>query len=669
MPFEIKKVFYLAAIIILSNLCIYSIQKNNNNESNIKYLKKISNLDGSAKPGKQYLFIIAIDKYKYRLSLDLYSKNAEELKKALYENYYIDEIKELSDLEATAENIFYFFKELKKSLKQNDSLIIYYGGHGFTDDKTNEAWWIPSDGGINEIQKENWISMKDIKNYLSELPSEHVLLINDSCFSENYLKLKNKGNDNLNEEYYRKSFINRSIQVISSGIKETRDIKSNFFSRLIDYLKSYKKPYLTMQNFYDTLPVNENEKPVFGNLLNSGSNENGNFILFLRENDPAAFNELENEAKPVQNEKQNILKSLFKFNLESRTEFDSGFKGGNTSQVTDSQPDQGGDVFLVSGIKTYLKITPLSFYNIGLWLMDTFDVKLFDTSSSDSTVQSRNRFYSGLDNIFILNKAMNVGLNFEFRLTNNINSVVTEDRISPVLFLCGNYKSGLNFKLNTLFEFYLYPGLYKFPYDPNINETTNKGVDENKLFQRFCIEVDSFNLGFEILHFFIPQNNDLKFSFVYNMYLLATIYIPGFQSQYNYYNGEEVMGANPSNASFVLNKMNYMKNFFGIDFSYKGIEPFIGYYNIISQRQGSWNAAYDSVQDFNLNGVYTDYRHGLKGGVTVKINWFEFGVSYSGIVLTASSDPLMQGDTTAKVAYPTIFTWENYITSYVLFRL
>src|SRR4030042_1182560 len=78
------------------------------------------------KTGKQYLVVIALDKYQNRLPLEDRVKNAKDIKKLLYSKYEVDELLELYDFDATSKNINEIFLKLQREIKKEDSLLIYY---------------------------------------------------------------------------------------------------------------------------------------------------------------------------------------------------------------------------------------------------------------------------------------------------------------------------------------------------------------------------------------------------------------------------------------------------------------------------------------------------------------------------------------------------------------
>lgn len=62
-----------------------------------------------------------------------------------------------------------------------DSVLIYYAGHGYVLDDTGIGYWIPVDGTVKSAA--NWISNAAITNLLGAIAARQLLLISDSCFS------------------------------------------------------------------------------------------------------------------------------------------------------------------------------------------------------------------------------------------------------------------------------------------------------------------------------------------------------------------------------------------------------------------------------------------------------------------------------------------------------
>ena len=66
-------------------------------------------------------------------------------------------------------------------LKSDDSLLIYYAGHGELDKQNLRGYWLP----VN-AQRDNtteWISDQSITDLVGQMAARHVMIVADSCYS------------------------------------------------------------------------------------------------------------------------------------------------------------------------------------------------------------------------------------------------------------------------------------------------------------------------------------------------------------------------------------------------------------------------------------------------------------------------------------------------------
>jgi len=63
----------------------------------------------------------------------------------------------------------------------NDSVMVYFAGHGEVVPSTGMGYWLPSDSRID--QPESWISNTDIGRLIGLIGAKQMMLISDSCYS------------------------------------------------------------------------------------------------------------------------------------------------------------------------------------------------------------------------------------------------------------------------------------------------------------------------------------------------------------------------------------------------------------------------------------------------------------------------------------------------------
>ena len=234
--------------------------------------------------GRQYAVLIGIDRYQRWLPLKNPVSDATDIKKILSRKYYIDEFVELYDEAATKSGIIRLFSNLIQKIRPEDSIFIFYAGHGHLDKMSNTGFWIPVDGGTDEFAQENWLSNQQIRGYVSKLQSRHVAIIVDSCFSGDIFTASRGNVPAITSEYFKNAYSRVSRQVLTSGALETVPDDSPFARQLKLALEGNTRPYLDVLQMYSEIRLGvSGTTPLFGSLNGSGHQNGASFIFFRRE--------------------------------------------------------------------------------------------------------------------------------------------------------------------------------------------------------------------------------------------------------------------------------------------------------------------------------------------------------------------------------------------------
>jgi hypothetical protein len=133
--------------------------------------------------GNYRALIIGINDYEDSAIPDLKTavNDATELSQVLTASFGFQGVVVLTDRQANESNIFRELRSLALQSKENDSVLIYYAGHGELDKITGSGYWVPQNakGGDPSTYMNNAV----IQQYIKAIPARHVLLIADSCFS------------------------------------------------------------------------------------------------------------------------------------------------------------------------------------------------------------------------------------------------------------------------------------------------------------------------------------------------------------------------------------------------------------------------------------------------------------------------------------------------------
>lgn len=179
--------------------------------------EKNENLDLKV-TGKYYALLIGNSKYEKPEWSSLTSpvNDVSEIGKILKSKYDFEKVLTIKD--ANRDEMFESFEKLSQMTTDKDYVLIYYAGHG--DIKGNTSYWIPVDAQKKSIR--NWINLRDIENYIVDIPAHHLAVMVDSCYFS-VSKGSNLINEKQKSKLYQKLLNKRARVVLSSGQNEPVD--------------------------------------------------------------------------------------------------------------------------------------------------------------------------------------------------------------------------------------------------------------------------------------------------------------------------------------------------------------------------------------------------------------------------------------------------------------
>jgi hypothetical protein len=130
-----------------------------------------------AQAGKYYALIIGNNAYENLEKLHTPENDAKAIDAILRERYGF-ETKLL--LNANRGMILKALSEYRRTLGEDSNLLIYYAGHGYNDRGIGKTYWLPIGASDDST---DWVSADEIRDRLRGIPSKHVLVVSDSCYS------------------------------------------------------------------------------------------------------------------------------------------------------------------------------------------------------------------------------------------------------------------------------------------------------------------------------------------------------------------------------------------------------------------------------------------------------------------------------------------------------
>ena len=248
--------------------------------------------------GDSWAVIIGIDKYKYSDQLNYAVKDAEAVKDMLINkfDYPEENIRYLTDEEATLSNIKLNLGEVATSAGEDDRILVFYSGHGQTlsgKDGTETGYIIPYEGKQNNPYATGLV-MDEILRTCQMSDAKHMLFLMDACYSG--LMTENvKGLSKPQEQGYLSKVANESArQIITAGDSDEQVIErdewqhSAFTKNLLEGLDTWEADYnedgcITADELSTYLRENVTEDSDFqqtpqdGRFRNSGR---GEFVFF-----------------------------------------------------------------------------------------------------------------------------------------------------------------------------------------------------------------------------------------------------------------------------------------------------------------------------------------------------------------------------------------------------
>lgn len=232
---------------------------------------------------KQWAVFIGVSKYKEWQALKNPVKDVKETADILEKKYYFDEVIELYDENASAENILKTFSRIKNEANVNDSVFIYYAGHGGYSEVTNTGYWIPVDAGTDKIKRQNWISVSEIKSFFLNLKARHLFLVVDACYGNEFIESSRGKPEDIDNEFLRKGYQRISRQVLVSGVEDSVTDNSDFAMQLKAELNANTKQFLDPVSLYESIkPGVKKSTPMVGNIDGTGYQKDSSYVMFLR---------------------------------------------------------------------------------------------------------------------------------------------------------------------------------------------------------------------------------------------------------------------------------------------------------------------------------------------------------------------------------------------------
>lgn len=235
--------------------------------------------------GKYWAFLIGIDEYQHVSKLQTAVNDVRKLRDVLLSRYGFspEKIIMLTNQHATREAIEDTFFALTHEVGPEDSLFIYYAGHGQMDLQGRRGFWIPVDG--KPRSPGTYISNARIRDEIAAMQAKHVYLVADSCFSGTLFAMRSV--PPLTDKFYKRLYDTKSRWGLTSGMNEPVadggiDGHSVFAYFFLKILQDNENRYLVPSHIYDEIAPkigrNAEQQPRSEPIHGTGD-EGGQFVF------------------------------------------------------------------------------------------------------------------------------------------------------------------------------------------------------------------------------------------------------------------------------------------------------------------------------------------------------------------------------------------------------
>ena len=255
---------------------------------------------------KSWAVIIGVNKYEHVKPLDYCVADANSIESLLIENFDFnsDNVTKLTNQEATLQGIRNAFDHIMKEAGKDDRVLIYFAGHGFTEDLPDGVgeigYLVPYDGKEEDAYL-TCLPMEELRTVSQRSSARQVMFLVDACHGG--LAAINTRSLNSNSKHYIQKIAGmKARQIISAGGKDDKVMEkaewghSAFTYKLIHGLKDGladqdEDNIITASELYTFLRRSVTtlsgyiQTPRFNYL----SNDEGEFVFTLKKEEKGAI--------------------------------------------------------------------------------------------------------------------------------------------------------------------------------------------------------------------------------------------------------------------------------------------------------------------------------------------------------------------------------------------
>jgi hypothetical protein len=186
---------------------------------------------------------------------------------------------------ATKGKMLEAFQALVDEMGEQDSLVVFYAGHGYILESDGQGYWLPADARTDTARQ--WLSNRNVSEFLSAIRFKNIMLITDSCYSGTLLP-SGQASQGIKTRLSRAELSEkRAVMILSSGgdepVQDEGGAGHSVFARqLMTMIEGMNRDSLGVE-LYETIKARMAKLaprvPQYGGVVSAG-HEAGTDYLF-----------------------------------------------------------------------------------------------------------------------------------------------------------------------------------------------------------------------------------------------------------------------------------------------------------------------------------------------------------------------------------------------------
>jgi len=231
------------------------------------------------------LIAIAINQYTDPQITDLKncSNDVNAIIDILTQRYQFEKPELYSEKKATSLASIYnnLYNEFINALEE-DTILIYFAGHGEYNEQLGASYWICSDSSRTNVT--SWFNLDTLTSFFKASKAKHIALISDSCFSGAiFEQSRGGGSSALEGKLSRQALTSGGIEKVLDGEGEYSQFNLSLQNVLSKNHEQTLSFYQLSEQVILDFAQDARQTPEYGALHGAG-HKGGTFILQLNDN-------------------------------------------------------------------------------------------------------------------------------------------------------------------------------------------------------------------------------------------------------------------------------------------------------------------------------------------------------------------------------------------------